>query len=333
MNQTMKAHELEAWVLEIVDRVHAKQPVEDSRVELKAEWPSEPNRAARRLAGHCNAMHGEPVLWVIGLDEKRGVVGAGHREVPEWFGQVGKQFDGVVPELMRDLNVPVGNSTVVGLLFNTDRVPFVVKNPIHGPVDREVPWREGTAVRSAKREDLLRLLVPLQRLPDVSVLSITFFTILGPVEKLTDPEHDQNCRLFAELYVTPNARNELVIPFHQCEARVSLGPGGRSLHLGTISAGPRVRKYRRGNEPIFPVDNRLSRTIDATPTEVVISGPGLVQFTADGVLSEVDQWRGQRGAYSIMLRPAGSERSISLAGDLSPKADHDSHQAVWVSRV
>ena len=34
----MKLHQIESWALDIVDRVQSGQPVEDSRVELKAEW-------------------------------------------------------------------------------------------------------------------------------------------------------------------------------------------------------------------------------------------------------------------------------------------------------
>lgn len=67
--------QVEAWVLSIVDRVRKKQRIEDDRVELKAEWP-EIAKAARRVAGHANASGGDSVLWIIGLNEERGVVHA-----------------------------------------------------------------------------------------------------------------------------------------------------------------------------------------------------------------------------------------------------------------
>jgi hypothetical protein len=35
----MRTEELEVWVLSIVDAVGAGRRVEDSRVELKADWP------------------------------------------------------------------------------------------------------------------------------------------------------------------------------------------------------------------------------------------------------------------------------------------------------
>ena len=69
----MRNHEIEAWALGIIDRVIQKQPIEDDRVELKAEWP-DALKAARRIAGHANAARGEPILWLIGVDEKAGAI-------------------------------------------------------------------------------------------------------------------------------------------------------------------------------------------------------------------------------------------------------------------
>src|SRR5262249_4597625 len=150
----------------------ARQPIEDSRVELKAKWPDEPAKAARRIAGHANAARGEHILWLIGVDEVNGVSGADHQEMADWLAGVSKQFDGLAPRCY-DLNVPTKNGkTVVALLFETNRAPFVVKNPYYGrrkddPISLEVPWREGTKVRSAARSDLMLLLsdvLPLRAL-------------------------------------------------------------------------------------------------------------------------------------------------------------------------
>lgn len=158
----MKNSQIERWALEIIDRVETHQPIEDSRVELKAKWPDEPAKAARRIAGHANAARGERILWLIGLDEKTGVNGADYSEMTEWFAAVSGQFDGLAP-LCHQLNVPtLDGKTVVALVFDTYRAPFVVKNPAFGStkgegVQFEVPWREGTKVRSASRSDLIRL--------------------------------------------------------------------------------------------------------------------------------------------------------------------------------
>lgn len=168
----MRRSEVEAWVLRIVDDVLAGRQDEDATVELKRDWP-DPRKAARRLAGHANAARGEPILWIIGIDgSAREAPGAPKQDLADWWPQVRKCFDGEAPDLLFDVSprVPDSDATVVGLAFQTDAAPFVISVPAQGSVDREVPWRQGTRVRSAKREELLRVLVPLQRKPEVTVL-------------------------------------------------------------------------------------------------------------------------------------------------------------------
>jgi hypothetical protein len=121
----MRPNELEAKVLGLAERVEARHPIEDSLVELKAEW-IEPAKAARRLAGHCNASRSAPVLWVVGLDEKRGAVGTPESEFADWWAQVKSQFDGISPELALHLTVRHRDKTLVAMYYETDRAPFVV---------------------------------------------------------------------------------------------------------------------------------------------------------------------------------------------------------------
>src|SRR5438874_13383457 len=122
----MKAHEIEYWALKVIQRIESKQPVEDSRVELKSEYP-EPQRAARQIAGHANAAQGEPILWLVGVNEKKGeVIGAANEELANWYPTVREQFDGLAPEV-KDLNIPWKGISVVALLFETTRAPFVTK--------------------------------------------------------------------------------------------------------------------------------------------------------------------------------------------------------------
>jgi hypothetical protein len=162
----MRTHEIEAWALRAIERVEQRQPNEDSRVELKAAW-LDPERAARRIAGHANALRGEPILWIMGVDEQRGVIGAIQNDLSNWWPQVKAQFNGPSPTL-RDLLITWKEKTVVALFLETDRIPYVVRNPAYGkpnggPVQLEVPWRDGTAIRSATHSDLILLLAPLQR--------------------------------------------------------------------------------------------------------------------------------------------------------------------------
>jgi hypothetical protein len=81
----------------------------------------------------------------------------------------------VVPSL-RNFALRFNDVTLVALCFETDRAPYVVLNADFGtvrgdPAKREVPWREGNSTRSAKRQELLRLLAPTVRLPEVEILS------------------------------------------------------------------------------------------------------------------------------------------------------------------
>ena len=100
-------------------------------------------------------------------------MGAQANELATWFTQVEAEVDGLSP-VHTDLNVPTTGQTVVAMLFETERAPFVVKNPAYGqtgggPVELEVPWRDGTRVRSARRSEMVRLLSPLAESPKMKV--------------------------------------------------------------------------------------------------------------------------------------------------------------------
>jgi hypothetical protein len=78
---------------------HPSEPIEDTRVELKSTW-IDVNNAARRIAGHANAARGAEILWVIGLHEKQGIVGAKYQELSEWYSKVQSQFESLCPQLL-----------------------------------------------------------------------------------------------------------------------------------------------------------------------------------------------------------------------------------------
>lgn len=336
----MRPQEIEAWVLSIVDRLASNEPLEDSRVELKAEWPSDLSRAARQLAGHCNAARGEPVLWIIGLDESRGIVGATRNELADWQSGIAKQFDGIVPELCSDLNVPAGDKTVVALLFATDRAPYVVKNSKYGerdggPVEREVPWRQGTKVRSARREDLLRLLTPVSRLPQIETLSCTLTC------KWTGPDA-LYWELTSELYLVPSSPDVLAIPFHKCSGRFRVPPFLTNQPFDTVSLRPRADQREVYLSDLMVVgpgkahgSDRYrpgSHTVRATHDEVLVSGPGLVLLTGRArsapfegdVQSPENTWAARpRASYSIAIEPTGADRCVKLTGELGPKEQYE----------
>jgi hypothetical protein len=185
----MKAIEIEAWTLWILDRIRSGSFAEDSLVELKAQWP-EAKKGARQIAGHANAARGAAILWIVGADEKVGIRGANFNELSSWHTQLGAEFDGVVPTF-ESVNVTFDNSTVAALCFDTSRAPFVVKNrafntPGGGPVSLEVPWREGTRTRTATRADLIRILAPIRLQPKLEVLRGALHIKKGREERCAD---------------------------------------------------------------------------------------------------------------------------------------------------
>jgi hypothetical protein len=155
--------ELEIRTREIVAAVLVNQRIEDSVIELKSSWP-DARKAADRLAAHANAARGTPILWLIGVDEKnRRLTNADPVELANWFKAVESFFDGFAPRLPIDANVRIDGNTVVALYFETQQgAPFVVKSPAGGYPEFIVPWREGTALRAASRDQLLTILVPIR---------------------------------------------------------------------------------------------------------------------------------------------------------------------------
>lgn len=146
----------------------------------------------------------DPVLWVVGVDEGgREVVNTERREFSTWWAQVARFFDELEPDVSV-VNVPTGHGvTVVALLVSSDRVPLVVTNPAGGPPEKEVPWRAGTAIRSAKRSEILRILVPALRLPAVEIREVVVGVHPGPADGRQPAEHQVS--LTAEIYLEPSS--------------------------------------------------------------------------------------------------------------------------------
>jgi hypothetical protein len=249
----MRPHEIESWTLSVLDRIVQDQPVEDSRVELKAEWPRDPAKAARRLAGHANAARQEPILWLIGVDEgARAVIGADYANLAFWWPQVQHWFEGVTPVVV-DVNVPFEGRTVAALCFETDRAPYVVNVIDQGPVTHEVPWREATRVRSAKREELLRLLVPALREPEIEILRAEY-----------EAQSPWGAGRFdCEIFVIPHANDRLCLPMHRCSGELASG----------IERYPLV--------DISPSANPNESIVQISPHQAVFMGPGRLRIIAD----------------------------------------------------
>jgi len=315
----MRAPEIEAWTLAVLERLARRQVLEDSRVELKAEWPSPP-KAARRLAGQANALSGDPLLWIIGADESRGVSGAPAEELSVWWNQVRSQFDGIAPELT-DLIVPSGAFAVHSLLFTTDRAPFVVKNPEGGSIQREVPWREGTAVRSATRSELLRLLVPSIAIPEIEVLGARFSII-------TRKDSFGSATLDIHLYFVPRTPERLVIPFHRCTLTLRTLDGSEIGSRLGFRLGP-SHVYSGSRAFNYSADSPPSYTITPSPTELILTGPGQASIE-EYYRDEPSHFESVDDLFlDLTLSPALAPRAWSASLHLRPSASPSPGLLAW----
>lgn len=329
----MRSEQLEAWVLSIVDQVTTGPPFEDSRVELKADWP-EPKLAARRIAGHANAAGSDHILWIVGVDEKKGVVPVSPSDLADWLPQVTAEFDGLAPSL-RDLVVPTSSGAVVALLFDVSRRPFVVKNAVFGqkgggPVSLEVPWRRGTAIHTARRDELLRILVPRQALPTIELLEASAeVAIHGPqdpsyggVSSVIQRSEHLAWTFYLGLYVTPQTTDLLVLPTHKAALGFAVGSEdplqATEFHF--------VAPYRITGRMESVLD---SSTVTASAGEAVFRGPGLVNARAEHY--EVVRRLPPNAdlAMTLAVSPAGSDLKTETALLLLPHGEQGDLKRSW----
>jgi hypothetical protein len=259
----MTPSEIERWALRVVEQVKSGQPNEDARVELKTEWPADAYKAARQIAAHANPAGGEPILWVIGVDQKGVVVGADHNELSKWHKQVESHFDELAPGVT-DVNVPIDGKTIVALLFDTERRPFVIRSLNSGPVTYEVPWRGATSNRSAKRAELVRLLGSSPRLPKWEVVNGTLNVEWTERPRVLGNKHRWTLNL--KLYVEPDGNARISVPFHRCGGILTLAELGSTPRLWNIRLAP----YEQG-----------SVNLRGSNTDLVIDGPGMVRLEAE----------------------------------------------------
>jgi len=207
---------LEFKAREIIERVQRCQPVEDTLVECKRSWPSA-EKAARRIAAHANGARGEPILWLIGIDEKTGQVhDVDTEELATWWPQVLRLFDeDIAPEIQHVfLTTDVGR--VAAVTFETNRAPYVIRTGDE-KVSREVPWRAGTGTRTARRSELLKMLVPASLAPAATAFELTLAAHLyqewRPDRKAGEPfEPDYiSVRLHGKVFIDPPVESVVLL--------------------------------------------------------------------------------------------------------------------------
>lgn len=327
----MKSLEIESWALRVLEQIESKQRVEDLRVELKSEWPSDIQKTARQLAGHANSARGENTLWIIGADEGRSVVtGAAYEDLAKWFPQVQSEFEGLAPSLT-DINIKRKDKTIAALCFDTSRFPYVVKNPVFGqksggPVEFEVPWREGTRTRTATRSDMVLMLSPLIGMPRIQVLS-------GELRFIAASPHTGNphLELMVLTYVSVPDSTPITFPFHKCSSILTIVghaiPDALNVRLTTLRVRRQQLQAKMDGGPAFPTVRIIHDAIEPTEDEVVIRGCGKMLVEGRMEVPEVliSDW--QEVQVNVTVVEAVSESQLSFNLKLV-KRDKDTK--LWV---
>ncbi|MBG6053636.1 hypothetical protein IWX81_000026 [Salinibacterium sp. CAN_S4] len=304
----MKQQQLEALVIATIDRARTGNPIEDDRIEFKREWP-EPTKA-RQLAGFANRANGNYVIYLVGASESGEIFALDGTDTADWWASLSSKFDGVPPDLMHHINVPIGSrESVVALLFGTDRAPYVVTVDGGGSAEREVPMRDGTRTRSARRDELLRLLVPQASVPPALLLACRFTAQWNP-ERLVRESYPQEsarpawCSLYgvANVFLEHTARSGVMLPFHDMEA--SLETKHRSIPLSITLATNRPQD----TPPNFGVHSRRDG--------VVATGPGQFQIRFNSRKLDSEEREFLEGIENWTVRMkfgvTGASRSVQI---------------------
>ena len=251
--------QIEAWALRVIAAIESGRKVEDSRVELKASWPGPDWKTARRIAAHANAARGSTILWIFGVDEENGVCGVNPTDLASWWPQVSSHFDGVEPSI-HDLIVTRDSDQILVLELETDRSPYVVLNRNEGPIDREIPWRSGTRTRSAKRSEIISILVPTVLASDVELRGVE-------VAYKKQKGGGTKPRLELELYISPKTSKRVVIPSHKAICK--------TIHAGDSDERPVARFWNEGGGLITVTSNGDVVIDGAGPLHAIIDDLGL----------------------------------------------------------
>ena len=258
----MTSQELEAIARRAAEITNAGETFEDDRVELKSLWPEPITDMARQLAAQANASGRQEFVWLIGVRQKVGVVGAPARDGAEWLPRLGPIFDeAVVPTLSAHLNLDFAGKNVVALAWDPHEPPYVVKLDT-GPVRREVPWREGEMVRTAGRRDLLRILEPIALPPTLEFVPSVLSWITANLAQGGD---GLQWSIRCLVRVTPRSSRPVVIPYGGTTCRLLMeGADEVSLKLYMITNDGETQYRITGNAEV---------TFAAPSTIEVMSNP------------------------------------------------------------
>ena len=174
-------------------------------------------------------------------------------------------------------------------------------------MELEVPWRDGTSVRSARRSEMVRMLFPLALSPEIEVLAAQLEVVL----KHGSNGQQMTWELVLLLYLTAQPRTLTIVPAHRY--RVSMQDAQRgsegvvlnetALEWKAVSspqnmAAPPQLGY--GSNPLLLRDNTLTE-------ELRITGSGEVTMRATCETDTFDLSTVDEIIVTAELRPLNTE--------------------------
>lgn len=320
----MNPRQLEIWALNVINLVKSDKYKEDDLVELKTELPEANAKIARRIAGHANTARGEDILWLIGIDEKsetnkiKGI--DTDIDLANWYPSIQKHFIELAPKPSH-INVLIDDKIILALGFETDRSPFVVKNQ-KDPNFNEVPWREGTRVRSARRSDLILLLSPIEKLPNVEILNkkaYFYSSSFAPINSELGIKEKDRIDLMIELYISPKDNTRFAIPFHRCEVSFAILDINYSQKLNqNINITPGGIYSQSLKSRYIPTTIPENITMKSSAYEIIIPDPGIATLSAS---TRLDNFKLENKPYDLdiefKLYTTISDRPIILKTNLT----------------
>lgn len=225
-----------------------------------------------------------------------------------WTKAINKHFNGEAPALVTHASIHIEDKTVVALYFETLRaIPFVIKNPAGGYPEFEVPWRSGTRLRAAKREELLQILLPVVKAPQIQILNAEL-NLGVKLEQFSlsyanQPKRTHIWTVRIDLYITPQMNGRIFIPHKNCEVQFNIE------YYAEVSRLP--VKFK-------PIGQSL--TIKCSETELIIDGPGSVCLESQVAIPDqlVNQKTCPEGQAELLIKilPNDSNKQIVIEREL-----------------
>lgn len=315
----LPAREIETQALRALERLQKGQFREDSLVELKRELPDSVFKVARRIAGHCNAASGQTVLWIIGADEKDGIVGWQAPDLAEYLPRVWSHFHSERPETQA-VALEFSGKPCTAFGFYAARPPYLIKNPEFGGtaghvIENEIPWRDGTRVRTARRDDVMRLLTDYAISPDIEVFGGSVFQLSRRPNEDQPPAGYVMLGVHLEFYIMPRSADPIIVPHHRIRAELSDRSNQTSSRdfsgYRFDSRESRFRSarglLRRATTPQVVVNAAPDDSVNDTGSELIISRPAHVDCYADTPFPFA-AWEAHDEFKLELILPAGPDR-------------------------